>query len=81
MPEAGRELCTPTGAALLLSLAKRFGPTPALSVSAVGSPETVRREIDALVATHQPDEQILTGNIHDPEKRLRSFRLAAEALA
>lgn len=53
----------------------------ALSVSAVGSPETVRREIDALVATHQPDELILTGNIHDPEKRLRSFRLAAEALA
>lgn len=53
----------------------------ALSVSAVGSPETVRREIDALVATHQPDELILTGNIHDPEKRLRSFRLAAEVLA
>ena len=53
----------------------------ALSVSAVGSPATVRRDIDALVATHQPDELILTGNIHDPEKRLRSFRLAAEALA
>ncbi len=36
VPGAGRELCTPTGAALLLSLAGRFGPTPALSVEAVG---------------------------------------------
>lgn len=36
VPGAGRELCTPTGAALLLSLAGRFGPTPALSVAAVG---------------------------------------------
>ncbi len=36
VPGAGRELCTPTGAALLLSLADRFGPTPALSVAAVG---------------------------------------------
>jgi len=51
-----------------------------LSVSAMGSPETVRREIDALIARHQPEELILTGNIFDPEKRLRSFRLAAEVL-
>ncbi len=32
----GRELCTPTGAALLLTLAHRFGPVPALAVTAVG---------------------------------------------
>jgi hypothetical protein len=32
----GRELCTPTGAALLLALADRFGPLPALAVRAVG---------------------------------------------
>ncbi len=32
----GRELCTPTGAALLLTLADRFGPVPALAVKTVG---------------------------------------------
>ena len=32
----GRELCTPTGAALLLTLAHRYGPTPAMAVTAVG---------------------------------------------
>ena len=32
----GRELCTPTGAALLLTLAQAFGPLPAMAVRAVG---------------------------------------------
>ncbi len=32
----GRELCTPTGAALLLTLARSFGPLPAMAVRAVG---------------------------------------------
>ena len=34
--EGGRELCTPTGAALLLELADAFGPMPAMVVGAVG---------------------------------------------
>ncbi|SNT09296.1 luciferase family oxidoreductase, group 1 [[Luteovulum] sphaeroides subsp. megalophilum] len=53
----------------------------ALSVSATGGPETVRRELAALLERHRPDEVILTGQIHDPAARLRSFTIAAEALA
>ncbi|MFQ6756422.1 LLM class flavin-dependent oxidoreductase [Cereibacter sphaeroides] len=53
----------------------------ALSVSATGGPETVRRELAALLERHRPDEVILTGQIHDPVARLRSFTIAAEALA
>lgn len=53
----------------------------ALACSATGSPDTVRREIEAFVARHQPDELILTGQIHDPRARLRSFEIAARVLA
>jgi luciferase family oxidoreductase group 1 len=53
----------------------------ALICSAVGSPETVRREIAAFVERHRPDELILTGQIHDHAARLRSFAIAAEVLA
>jgi luciferase family oxidoreductase group 1 len=52
----------------------------ALSVSATGSPATVRRELERLIARHAPDELILTGQIHDHAARLRSFEIAAEAL-
>jgi luciferase family oxidoreductase group 1 len=53
----------------------------ALSVSAVGGPERVRRRLAELIARHRPDAVILTGMIHDPAARLRSFALAAEAMA
>jgi alkanesulfonate monooxygenase SsuD/methylene tetrahydromethanopterin reductase-like flavin-dependent oxidoreductase (luciferase family) len=68
-------------------LAARFDPMAlamaerALACSAVGSPETVRREIAAFVARHAPDELILTGQIHDHAARLRSFAIAAEVMA
>ncbi|MHC5655738.1 LLM class flavin-dependent oxidoreductase [Stappia sp. ICDLI1TA098] len=52
----------------------------ALSVSATGSPETVRRELGAIVERYQPDELIVTGMIHDHGARVRSFQLAAEVL-
>lgn len=52
----------------------------ALSVAAIGSPQTVRRQLEALIERHKPDELILTGNIFDPEARQRSFRLTAEAM-
>ncbi|WBU56877.1 LLM class flavin-dependent oxidoreductase [Paracoccus sediminicola] len=52
----------------------------ALRVSAVGSPVTLRQELSDLIAQYRPDELILTGQIHDPEARQTSFRLAAEVL-
>ncbi|NHB77984.1 LLM class flavin-dependent oxidoreductase [Rhodobacter calidifons] len=53
----------------------------ALSCSAVGSPATVRRELTALIARHQPDEIIITGMMHDHGARLRSLQIAAEVLS
>jgi luciferase family oxidoreductase group 1 len=53
----------------------------ALRVSATGSPATVRRQLADLVARYRPDEVILTGQIHDHSARLRSFEIAAEAMA
>ena len=52
----------------------------ALRVSAVGSPDTVRSQLDAMIRRYAPDELILTGQIHDHAARLRSFEIAAEVL-
>lgn len=53
----------------------------ALAVSATGGPDRVRDALAAIIARHCPDEVILTGQIHDHGKRLRSFQIAAEAMA
>ena len=58
----------------------KAGVDEALAVSATGSPATVRRQIQALVARFMPDEIIITGQIHDQKERLRSFEIAAEAV-
>lgn len=52
----------------------------ALSVHAIGAPETVRNQLAELIKTYRPDELILVGNIHDPQARIRSFEMAAEIL-
>ena len=52
----------------------------ALSVSATGSPATVRAQLGVLKDRYQPDEIILTGQIHDHAARVESFRIAAEIL-
>ncbi|QFT98667.1 Alkanal monooxygenase alpha chain [Roseovarius sp. THAF8] len=52
----------------------------ALSVSATGSPTTVRAQLGVLKDRYQPDEIILTGQIHDHAARVNSFRIAAEIL-
>ncbi|QPM89436.1 LLM class flavin-dependent oxidoreductase [Pseudooceanicola algae] len=52
----------------------------AFAVSATGSAETVRAQLEALLRQHGPDEVILASQIHDPAKRIRSFQIAAEQL-
>jgi alkanesulfonate monooxygenase SsuD/methylene tetrahydromethanopterin reductase-like flavin-dependent oxidoreductase (luciferase family) len=56
------------------------GVEQALSCAAVGSPETVRARLAALIAQYRPDEVILTGMMHDHQARLTSFRIGAEAM-
>lgn len=68
------------------NLAKQVGPEviaaidQAFSVSATGSPDTVDRKIREFLARYQPDEIILTGQIHDHRARLKSFEIAADIL-
>ncbi|MDQ0317244.1 LLM class flavin-dependent oxidoreductase [Amorphus orientalis] len=52
----------------------------ALACTAVGGPDTVRRQLAELIGTYRPDEVILAGQIHDHDKRKRSFEIAAEAM-
>jgi luciferase family oxidoreductase group 1 len=64
-----------------LSPVEREGLHRALAYSAVGSPETVRRRLEAVIAETGADEIIVTGQIHDHGARLRSFTIVAEAHA
>ena len=57
------------------------GVEQALSISAVGSRATVRRQLTAILDQYRPDEVLVTGMIHDPAARLKSFAIAAEVLA
>jgi luciferase family oxidoreductase group 1 len=50
-----------------------------LSCSVVGSPETVRRGLQALVEKTGADELIMAGQIFNHKARLRSFEIAAQA--
>jgi len=51
-----------------------------LSFSAIGSPETVHRGLEAIVARTGADELMLTSQVYDHDARLRSYELAAEAI-
>ncbi|PVA09100.1 alkane 1-monooxygenase [Pelagivirga sediminicola] len=53
----------------------------ALRVSAVGAPDTVRAQLNAMIERYAPDEIILTGQIHDHDARMESFRIAADILS
>jgi luciferase family oxidoreductase group 1 len=56
------------------------GVNQALGCSACGSPSTVAAQLAQLVETFQPDELMVTGMIHDPAARIRSFEIAAGVL-
>ncbi|MEP4194761.1 MAG: LLM class flavin-dependent oxidoreductase [Aliishimia sp.] len=53
----------------------------ALSCSATGSESSIRQQMGALVERFKPDELMVTGMIHDPAARIRSFEIAANVLA
>jgi alkanesulfonate monooxygenase SsuD/methylene tetrahydromethanopterin reductase-like flavin-dependent oxidoreductase (luciferase family) len=50
-----------------------------LARSIVGSSDTVRAGIDALVAETAADELIVVSDVYDHATRLRSFELIADA--
>jgi alkanesulfonate monooxygenase SsuD/methylene tetrahydromethanopterin reductase-like flavin-dependent oxidoreductase (luciferase family) len=52
----------------------------AMSCSAVGSPATVKAQLEAIIAKYQPDELIVTSMIHDHSARVRCFETVAEIL-
>jgi alkanesulfonate monooxygenase SsuD/methylene tetrahydromethanopterin reductase-like flavin-dependent oxidoreductase (luciferase family) len=51
-----------------------------LSCSAVGTPDTARRQVEEFVSRTNAEELIVTSQIYDPEARKRSFRLLAEVV-
>jgi luciferase family oxidoreductase group 1 len=50
-----------------------------LACSIIGSPDSVRAGIDALVAETGADELMIVSDVYDHAKRLRSFELIAHA--
>ncbi|SEK78356.1 luciferase family oxidoreductase, group 1 [Pseudoxanthomonas sp. GM95] len=60
---------------------EKIGVQNALACSVVGSPETVRAGIDAFIDRHRPDEIMIAANIYDHAARVKSYRIAAEAMA
>lgn len=59
---------------------EKAGVERALGCAVIGGPETVKRGISDFVARYRPDELLLTANIFDHGKRLRSFEMAAQAM-
>jgi alkanesulfonate monooxygenase SsuD/methylene tetrahydromethanopterin reductase-like flavin-dependent oxidoreductase (luciferase family) len=52
-----------------------------LACSAIGSAETVRSRVEAFAAETGADELMITSQVYDHAKRLRSYELLAESLA
>ena len=52
-----------------------------LAYTVAGSPETVRRGLEEIVARTGADELMLTSQIYDHAARLRSYELTAESVA
>jgi luciferase family oxidoreductase group 1 len=62
----------------LLGPAERGMLDGVLSCSAIGSPETVERQLEAFIARTGADELMITSQIFDHAARLRSYEIAAE---
>ena len=62
------------------TLAGTVAPGSPLSKAVVGGPDTVRAGLEQFIAEHRPDEIILTAQIFDQSKRIRSLEIASAAL-
>ncbi|WP_437726629.1 LLM class flavin-dependent oxidoreductase [Sorangium sp. So ce861] len=62
-----------------LSPMERAGLDQALSCTVVGSPEAVRRGLDAFIARTRADELMVSSSIFDHAARVRSLEITAEA--
>jgi luciferase family oxidoreductase group 1 len=51
-----------------------------LSASAIGSPETARRQVSEFVEHSQPDELMVTAQVFDHQARLKSYELLIQAV-
>ena len=56
---------------------EKAGVQRMLSASAMGSPDSVRQQLAAIIAQTQADELIVAGAIHEHAARLRSYELLA----
>jgi len=70
-------LLPPPVARLDASAAEHESLARALGCSAIGSPDTVRAALQAIIVQTGADELILTAQIHDHAARLRSFEIGA----
>ena len=68
------------GYAETLPLQSRAILRSVLSCSAIGSPETARRQVAEFVDRYRPDELMVTAQIYDHQARLRSYELLMEAV-
>ena len=68
------------GYAETLPLQSRAILRSVLSCSAIGSPETARRQVAEFVDRYKPDELMVTAQIYDHQARLRSYELLMEAV-
>jgi luciferase family oxidoreductase group 1 len=59
---------------------EKAGVMRSLACSVVGSPKTIRHELQRLLEISGADEILLTGQIFDHAARLRSFQIAAEVI-
>ncbi|APX89916.1 alkane 1-monooxygenase [Brevirhabdus pacifica] len=75
LPRPVRDLSAEIPAPLLAQV------NQALSCSATGAAPRLREGLERIINLWKPDELMVTGMIHDPAARLKSFRIAAGVLS
>ena len=68
------------GYAETLPLQSRAILQSVLSCSAIGNPDSARKQVDQFVERYKPDELMVTAQIYDHQARLRSYELLMEAV-